>query len=178
MIANRHNPFARILHAEASPEGGDTGGGGTPTAPEQSTPATPPSPEAKPPNVIELAVAGLKSKAVLNQEITTLRETLSKAEHERDTIQAENLRLTTELTRYKDGETQLREALTKAEGENQTTQAAAATQLAGMGIAPTALPGQTSEMPETVEQLEGQLAKATDGKERFRIQKKINALQN
>ena len=160
-----------VLRSEASPDGGDAGGGAT-------TAQAAPEPTAKAPNVIELAVAGLKSKAALNQEIHSLRDQLATATHERDQLRAENLRLTTENQRLLDGESQLREALTTAQGEAQTTQQAAAAQLASMGVAPTTLPGQTTDMPETLEQLESQLAKATDGKQRFIIQKKINALAN
>lgn len=171
-------PKFEFLRAEHDDTGG-AGGGAAGTGSQESQ-QTPPAPAQEAPaklGLVDRVVLQMQSKSHLQTEIQQLRTDLAARDGEVQQLRTENQRLAGELKLHQENEQKLADALKGANDQAQTANDAAAEMLRSKGIEPGKLPAATTESQETVEQLEEQLSKETDPKERFRLTQRIMALE-
>ena len=140
--------------------------------------AAPTAAETKSPGIIEQAMAGLRSKAALNAEIAQLRGELQTAEARVSELETQNATLNLQVSTFTADHARLEAALQEAAEEKQSVDEAAAAKIASIGIAPAQLPPAGQDAQETADGLRDKLKVEKDPKERFRIQKQIDALEN
>lgn len=164
-------PKSTPLYSEHNADGG-TGGGAAPTP-------TPPAAldAAQKPGIIEQVVSGLRSRQALTSEIAQLRQELATAHAENQTISAEVDRLTIDNAEHTANMQALTAALDAAQADQRSSNEIAADLLRAKGVSPTTLPAASNSMQPTVADLEDQLSKTSDPKERYRITNKIMALE-
>lgn len=141
------------------------------------TEITTPTVEAKKPGVIEQAMAGLRSKATLNAEIAQLKGTIETQAARIAELESQNAELSGKVVKFTADHAALEEALQEAAEEKQTVDEAAAAKIASHGLATEQLPAAGQDAQETAESLREKLKVECDPKERFRIQKSIDALE-
>jgi LPS O-antigen subunit length determinant protein (WzzB/FepE family) len=157
------------LREEASEHATDGGGATT----QQAAPVA----EAKPPGIIEQAMAGLRSKAALNAEIAQLAGKLQSEQARATQLEERNQLLEQQVAGFKADHARLEQAIQDAAEEKQTVDEAAAAKLASAGVPQAALPPAGQDAQDTAESLRDKLKSTTDPKERFRIQQRIDALE-
>ena len=139
--------------------------------------AAPTAAETKTPGIIEQAMAGLRSKAALNAEIAQLRGELQSLQTRYDQLETLNTELAAKVDTFTADHARLEAALQEAAEEKQSVDEAAAAKIASIGIAPAQLPPAGQDAQETADGLRDKLKVEKDPKERFRIQKQIDALE-
>ena len=168
------------------------GGGAAPTATAPATepeaPETPAEPEApaapaapetksptKEPTLLQVAFAAAKGKAHLVSENQTLLQRAYTAETALATLQAAHTDLTAKFTALSDERAQIAAALTQSQQEVVAVEVAAAAQVASIGFPEAKLP-ESLKAGESRQELEAQLAAATDNKTRWELAKKLNEM--
>ena len=184
------NAFNRFLRAEAAELQNDGGQGGAPapaaqteTAPgkkEGETGKTGETQAAAPrePNLIEKAFAVAQSKGSLLAKANEAALRAEKAEGDLATVRAELTQVKTELATLKTERAEIEKALNASQAEATTVEQKAADIVASTGVPAVTLPSTAGGGTETEDELMAQMQAETDPQKRFKINQKINALNN